>query len=47
MFRYAVGKQQQNGILFGYRYKEAEFDENDVEEEYTFQGPAVAFNFRF
>ena len=45
--RYAVGKKRNHGILLGYRYKEAEFEEDGFEEDYTYKGPAVAFNFRF
>ncbi len=46
-FRYAVGKRRANGILFGYRYKEAEFEEGGIEEDYEYKGPLAAFNFRF
>ncbi len=46
-FRYAVGKRRTNGILFGYRYKEAEFEEGGLVEDYQYKGPAAAFNFRF
>lgn len=46
VFRYAMGKQQQYGLMFGYRYKEAEFDQNKLKEEYTYKGPLLAFNFR-
>ncbi len=47
LVRYAVGKKRNHGILLGYRYKEAEFEEGGLEEDYEFKGPAVAFNFRF
>jgi hypothetical protein len=47
IFRYAVGKRRANGILFGYRYKEAEFEEGGLEEDYDYKGPLAAFNFRF
>ncbi len=35
------------GILFGYRYKEAEFEEGGLEEDYEYKGPLAAFSFRF
>ena len=47
MFRYAVGRNRQHGLMFGYRYKEAEFEDNNVEEEIQYKGLGVAFNFRF
>ena len=47
MVRYAVGGKQQHGVIAGYRYKEAEFEEGGVNEDYEYKGPAVAFNFRF
>jgi hypothetical protein len=47
LFRYAVGRDRQNGILIGYRYKEAELEDGGIKEEYEYKGPAVAFNFRF
>ena len=47
IFRYAVGKRRANGILFGYRYKEAEFEEGGLEEDYEYKGPLAAFSFRF
>ena len=47
LFRYAVGKKRTNGILFGYRYKEAEFEEGGLEEDYEYKGPLAAYNFRF
>ena len=46
-FRYAVGRDRQNGILIGYRYKEAKLEDGGVEEEFEFKGPTAAFNFRF
>ncbi len=45
--RYAVGKDRQNGVLFGYRYKEAEFEAGGLEEDYEYKGPVAGFNFRF
>jgi hypothetical protein len=45
--RYAVGKDRQHGVLFGYRYKEAEFEAGGLEEDYEYKGPVAGFNFRF
>lgn len=45
--RYAIGKDQGNGIMLGYRYKDAEFKDNGLEEDYDYQGPLIGFNFRF
>ncbi len=47
LVRYAVGKKRNHGILLGYRYKEAEFEEGGLEEDYEYKGPLAAFNFRF
>ena len=47
LLRYAVGKRQQNGILFGYRYKEADFKSGRIEEDFEYKGPLAGFNFRF
>ena len=47
LFAYTVGKRQQNAILFGYRYKQAEFKDGDLTTDYTFGGPLAGFNFRF
>lgn len=47
LFGYTVGKRQQNTILFGYRYKQAEFKDGDLSTEYTYSGPLAGFNFRF
>ncbi len=47
LFRYAVGKTRANGIMFGYRYKEAELGGGGLEEDYEYKGPVAAFNFRF
>jgi len=46
-FRYAVGRDMQNGIYIGYRYKEAELEAGGIKEEYEYKGPAAGFNFRF
>ena len=45
--RYAVGKKRTHGILFGYRYKEAEFEDGGLVEDYEYKGALAAFNFRF
>jgi len=47
LLRYTVGKRQKNGILFGYRYKEANFESGRLEEDFDYKGPLVGFNFRF
>ena len=47
MIRYAVGKDQTNGIMLGYRYKDSEFEDGGLEEDYEYVGPVVGFNFRF
>ncbi|MGI9289694.1 MAG: hypothetical protein ACR2QG_00295 [Gammaproteobacteria bacterium] len=47
MLRYAVGKNRQNGIMLGYRYKDGEFESGGIEEDYEYKGPIAAFNFRF
>ncbi len=47
LFRYAVGKNKQNGILFGYKYKEAELEDSGITEDYKYKGPLAGFNFRF
>jgi hypothetical protein len=44
---WAVGKRQQNRILFGYQYKTAEFRDDDLKLDFDYQGPMVGFNFRF
>ena len=47
LFAYKVGKRQRNRILFGYQYKQAEFDDRTLTREYTWHGPIAGFNFRF
>jgi hypothetical protein len=44
--RWAFGGQRQHGLIFGYRYKEAEFEDDGLEEDYEYKGPVVGFNFR-
>lgn len=46
-FSYAIGKRQQNRILFGYQFKQAEFRDGDLVSDYSYQGPMMGFNFRF
>lgn len=50
-FGYAVGKQPQNLILFGYRHLELEFKESSggqsEEIDMSMSGPAIGFAFRF
>ena len=45
--RWAVGSERRQGLVIGYRYKEAKFEANSVKEEYDYKGPVVGFNFRF
>ncbi len=47
LFRYAIGRDKQNGILIGYKYKEAELEDGGIVEDYEYKGPLAAFNFRF
>ena len=47
LFAYTVGKRQQNRILFGYQYKQAEFKDGGLNQDYSFNGPMAGFNFRF
>ncbi len=44
---YTVGKKQQNRILFGYRYKQAEFKDGALTTDYAFNGPIAGFAFVF
>jgi len=45
--RYAMGSKQQYGLMFGYRYKEAEFKHGKLEEDNEYYGPLLGFNFAF
>ena len=47
LFAYTVGKRQQNRIVFGYQYKEAEYKDGGLDQEYSLSGPMAGFNFRF
>jgi len=47
LFAYTVGKRQQNRIVFGYQYKEAEYTDGGLNQEYSLNGPMAGFNFRF
>ena len=47
MFAYTVGKRQQNRILFGYQYKQAEFRDGDLDTDFSYYGPIAGFDFRF
>ena len=46
-FAYTVGKRQQNRILLGYQYKQAEFRDGDLTTDFSYQGPMAGFNFRW
>jgi hypothetical protein len=45
--RWVVGRNRRHGLMVGYRYKEAEFEGDDLDEEYDYKGPVVGFNFQF
>ena len=45
--RWAVGPQRRQGVVIGYRYKDAPFKSADREERYKYKGPVLGFNFRF
>ena len=47
LIAYTVGKRQQNRILFGYQYKQAEYKDGDLTTDFTYYGPMAGFNFRF
>jgi hypothetical protein len=47
ILRYALGSNQQYGVMFGYRYKEARFKYNGLDERNKYYGPLPGFNFRF
>ncbi len=47
LFAYTIGKRQWNHIIFGYRYKQAEFRDGNLTTEFTYSGPLAGFNFRF
>jgi len=44
---YTVGKRQQNRIVFGYQYKQADYKDGDLKTEFSYYGPMAGFNFRF
>lgn len=44
---WTVGKRQRNRILFGYQYKAADFRDDDLGTDFSYQGPMAGFNFRF
>lgn len=47
LIAYTIGKRQQNRILIGYQYKEAEYKDGGLTTEFTLDGLLVGFNFRF
>ena len=47
LFAYKVGKRQRNHIMFGYRYKQAEFKDGNLTTDFTYSGPLAGFNFLF
>jgi hypothetical protein len=46
-FAYTVGKRQMNRIVFGYQYKQADFEDGDLTTDFSYQGPMAGFNFRW
>ncbi len=46
-FAYTVGKEQQNRIMFGYQYREAELMDGDLTTDIALSGPMAGFNVRF
>jgi hypothetical protein len=44
---FTVGKSQQNRIMVGYQYKQAEYKDGDLATDFTYHGPTAGFNFRF
>ena len=47
LFAYTVGKQQENRVIFGYQYTEAQFRDGGLTTEFGYSGPMAGFNFRF
>lgn len=43
--RYGLGRERQYGLMFGYRYKQAKFEHDGLEEKYKYHGPLIGFNF--
>jgi len=43
--RYGLGMERQCGLMFGYRYKQAKFEHDGLEEKFKYQGPLIGFNF--
>ena len=44
---YSVGRQRRNRILFGYQYKQMEFDVNGATTDIRLSGITAGFDFRF
>ena len=44
---YRVGKKGNKKLLFGYRHREIEIEEGDLEQEIEMSGPLAAFSFDF
>lgn len=47
LFAYTVGKRELNRILFGYQYKQGEFEDGNLSKDFVWHGPIAGFNFRF
>lgn len=44
---FTVGKRQQNRIMAGYQYKQAEYKNGGPATDLTYHGPTSGLNFRF
>jgi hypothetical protein len=44
---YTVGKRQQNKVLFGYQYRQAEYKEGDLQTDLQLSGFMAGFSFQF
>jgi len=46
-FAWTVGQRQQNKLLFGYQYKQMEYEDGGLNTDYRMHGPMAGFSFRF
>jgi len=47
LLRFTLDQRNLYNVLLGYRYKEADLDENGLKEDYEYKGPVLGLNFRF
>lgn len=47
VFRYGMGEGNKYGLMLGYRYKKAKYENRGIEEDNEYYGPLLGFNFRF